>query len=797
MNLYKTRGKIMKGMAKKKIGLMVFFVLLGFILSGCGLDALEEEKAPVLNASDGAVVTYYSGEVTSSTVCYVCHPDDAQPAGLSPVFGDSAADGWLDGPHANNESIDQYHNHLDLSPDNVGFPDYGYFSDSTCATCHDKRGDGMTLAAFYAETGIDALGRVNRPIIGCEGCHGSSKDHSDIGAALVQHAAPGAEGCQPCHNDTFPDGHLKYHPEGDRIYEDYIASPHTRSINSHTYVRGSTTEVRGKCSKCHTDEGAKLYKDVSGGHDALGTLLDSAPALTNPNVVQCRTCHDAHNPDTLLKPATASNSAEYETCTNCHQTADSYHGENSGHSWTGSTPPTFPVGIGNFESDGIIYDTHFDDPNTPQRNPGPFQKPTYEDEGIEGYVMDTSNEHVCRDCHNVHSADNTINEQWAKSAHAGHILEEKEEAFSSISGSADPYGEALRILNGTAGYGIVNDETGAAWNHYPWKHGAMGSCQQCHTATGYKNLMTDPTSYIAANNVFTATGNQAELLYCWACHKDSAGGLRDTYTFKDTVTKQYSMPAGRIANVPDLSGSNLCVVCHSGRKSGEQIASFVYNASSIYDNTAFTSVYPHYLLAGGTLFKTIGYEFDGMSYGGWFAHDSIGADSNGPCVGCHMNHDEGHTFEAVEKSATGQITDITAFDQTCWNFGCHGPGIKSDIEDLREGYEAAAVALLEELKAAGFTYTGSRPYFAGDDWTVTYAAQDSTGKNNLGSAFNLYVVLHEPGAYAHNSRYARRLIFDSIDWLQDGSLDGELYQIAPVNLLSNSSAIGWLGRFRP
>jgi hypothetical protein len=809
-------------MANKNLGWMVFFGLLGFILSGCGLDALEEEDAPVLNAADGAVVSYGYADAASSTVCFVCHADAAQPAGLAPVFGDSAADGWLDGPHANDHSMDSHHNELDLAPDNVGFPDYGYFSDSTCATCHDRHGDGMTIAAFAAETGITTLGRENRPIVGCEGCHGSSKDHADIGASLVQYAAPGAEGCQPCHNDTFPDGHLKYHPEGDRIYEDYIASPHAHSANSHIV---ESDGLRQACSKCHTDEGAKKYRNTP--YFALFSLPNEDVTYSD---VQCRTCHDAHNPDTLLKSATASNSAEYETCTNCHMDQGMIHGVNSGHSWTGphADPGDPDAGIGNFDASEIIYDTHFDNPDTPDRNSrGQALGGTG---GIDGYVLDTSNDHVCRDCHNVHSADNTINEQWAKSAHGGHILDVKERAFLNTS-DADPdvaIQNAEKVINGTDFYGAVTSETGDAWVHYQWKD--MGNvldpdpsegrraCQQCHTSTGYKSYMTNPAIYNAlTDNVFTAISNQAELLYCWACHSDSAGGLRDKYKFSDTTS--YDEPAGRVASVPDLSGSNVCMACHSGRASGYEA---IKTSSVIFNDTSFKN--PHYLAAGGTVFKTTGYEYNGVSYTGWFQHDSIGSEENGPCVGCHMNHEEGHTFEAVEKdSVTHEITAVTAFEDTCSE--CHGGTIQGDIEVLREGYEAALDELEAALAAKDIIYAPAYPYFynaggyqagysgdcfknvakrnwkTGGTYTYSYSAGPparcsnvgpsiigtaGTGRNNMGAAFNLALLHHEPGAYVHNSQYARRLVFDSIDWIDNNILDGTIS-------ITNTTALGWLG----
>jgi len=35
-----------------------------------------------------------------------------------------------------------------------------------------------------------------------------------------------------------------------------------------------------------------------------------------------------------------------------------------------------------------------------------------------------------------------------------------------------------------------------------------------------------------------------------------------------------------------------------------------------------------------------------------------------------------------------------------------------------------------------------------------------------------YLSGEEEGAYAHNNNYAKLLIFDSIDWLDDGEFDG-------------------------
>jgi hypothetical protein len=784
------------------LGLVLLFV----IIIGCsGSSGGPEVPTESSNETPSESTTGFVGLIE----CYNCHADDANPAGLANVVGDSsvskaAGTGWLSGPHANNETIDAQHNHLDLSPDNVGFPDYGYGpglgTSPVCTTeCHDPRGDGTLLEDFYAKTGITAIGVVNRPVVGCESCHGPGGAH--FGTGPLVYNSPGPDRCEQCHNSDFD--HNKYHPEGDNIHEDYASSPHSHSINSHVYVRG-TTDVRGYCAACHTDEGAR---------GARGDLEDASN-------VQCRTCHDAHNPDELLVASSTNalnvtSSAEYNTCTTCHQVSDGMHGENNGHDWTGATPPSFTAGLGNFESSGIIYDTHFDNPDTPN---------------IEGYVLDSTSERVCRDCHNVHSSDNEINEQWAKSAHGGYILEIKELAFANVS-DPDPavaIENVMAILNGTDLYGAVTEYgtpfNAPAWAHADFRTYARGHCVRCHTSTGYRNL-ADGTSV-----EFTVTGEQKEMLYCWACHSYAGPGeLRDPGALADTA--QYSTPAARIAAVPDTEGSNVCMACHSGRKSGEGIKGA---ALDVINSTAFSSYYPHYTSAGGTLFRTIGFEYGSPDYDdvNYFMHDDIGTSSvsgtgdNGPCVGCHMEGDAGHTFEPVTHDGAGLINGITAFDATC--SVCHGSesGLVADISTtLKVGYANALDVLDAQLQAKGYHYNSARPYFynstyidgyveSGDctdnlpvlNWqsggTTTYIwnsgdedcdsdavvlvdGDNATGWNNMGAAFNFYVLHYEPGAYAHNSNYTKRLIFDSIDWLDNESLG------ASIDLSASPEAAEW------
>ena len=712
--------------------------------------------------------------------CFLCHADGS----IARFAGKDVVSKWLNGPHGNNESFDADHARIDLYPENDGVPYYGYFglgTDPGCTTvCHDQLGDGKLLEDFWAGEGVEYLGRVNRPVIGCESCHGPGNNHFGIGA--LQFPRPGPDRCGQCHNAEFD--HNSHHPEADNIYEDYLASPHAVSINDHNYEGDSDTDVRASCSKCHTDEGAKLYKDVSGGHDELVDELADEPPVQDATVVQCRTCHNPHNPFELLHEDLLDNadnvlqSAEYRTCSNCHQNtgsfglADAYHGENNGHSWSGGSPD-YTVGVPPFNAEEIMYDTHFDNPETPT--------------AIEGYNLGPltaagdfglASERVCRDCHNVHAADTTINNQWASSGHAGHIMHIKEEADAS---------DAQNILDAAV-------ESDSPFAHYDWDAKNREACQRCHTATGLKNFLTAQASqnddnpdndieYDPVNNDFShlegwernpdtddvTSSGQNELLYCWGCHANNSGELRDP----GPVTVDYSNAPH---TYPDLLGSNVCMACHTGRESGESIK----NSTDDFSDKGFLN--SHYLAAGGTVFTTTGYEFAGRNYTNsiYFLHDRVGLNDppqpgdNGPCVGCHMKTEESHLFLPVKKDAAGAITELTSFAQTCSD--CHTG--QEELLDLVNEYEEGVVAALEALQDvladSGYYFKPSHPYFFTDqdvavrDWTVGVS---SNGKNNMGAAFNYNLIYHDPGAHVHNLQYTRKLIYDSIDFMDDGNLN--------------------------
>ena len=355
--------------------------------------------------------------------------------------------------------------------------------------------------------------------------------------------------------------------------------------------------------------------------------------------------------------------------------------------------------------------------------------------------------------HNPSSTD--INKQWALSAHGGRIA------------AAIP-------------------DTATVWGHYNWDDNATRrDCQRCHTATGARNFLNNPTGYVAANNSFShlsawsATGGspQNELLYCWGCHSDVANGaLRNPGAITEVyVGSPTGSPTATVV-YPDAFNSNVCMGCHLGREVGDVIKVSTGN----FSNLSFIN--SHYLAAGGMVFGESGYEYAGQDYSKTFSgHASAGnTDGNGPCVTCHMTSSEPHKFEVVTKNAAGGITAVAT--TACGS--CHGNMNAAWLEERKETFQEALDALKQALLAKGIEFSPNYPYFYVAGTTTAFKNWDGVnvgtvaapitnqGKDVMGAAFNYNLLEHDPGAYTHNRSYALKLIADSIDFLADGLVDG-------------------------
>ena len=478
-----------------------------------------------------------------------------------------------------------------------------------------------------------------------------------------------------------------------------------------------------------------------------------------------------------LPPYAIKNPDSYGSCAKCH---------------------TSVGGFGISVYNGISMNTltnHFSTPTLAAYTSGKYQA---------RYV--TKNyEKSCRSCHNPHdtSSQMVILKQWARSG-KGNVA-------------------ALPWVN----YDFARDPSRSTSTPGATPANSFGAdCVRCHTATGHINFLTNMG--IAPVGGLSKTGGK-EVLACNVCHVDYSYTRRQVgavtaYYNKSTVSKmRIRIPV----TYPNVGESNLCLNCHVGRETGKIIKELADSALTInkvitpgiYDfkNASFEN--SHYLTAGATLFKTSGFEFDGSQYDNPldYTHDKIGVSApntgtSGPCITCHMKPGN-HTFMPVTKDSSGIITSLVN-SATCNNASCHNGSMSAArLEDEKELFNAAMDALKAMIQERlNIYFYNANPYFFTSSYVVNFVEDGScvnnlaaknwqtggtsaftgkksattrlwsctsviatpgtatTGPNNMGAAFNYNLLNHDYGAFAHNSMYVKRLIYDSISWLYDNAL---------------------------
>jgi hypothetical protein len=684
---------------------------------------------------------------------------------------------WLFSRHGNAEPEGSPH-----SPHRPG--------DSSCAECHNPLNDG-DLIEFAFNTH-----EKRRDVIGCESCHGGGSRHFGLGP--IEYPKPSPEICGSCHNRD--DGHAGTDKS---IFDKWLASRHAESLHG---------EDHNPCQRCHTNEGA-LASNVAGytgDKDVLGTSDDlgrRAPVAFPEEVVgpvACATCHDVHKAgelrtvwssegdnDYMWDPnENGSNNDQFDLCTSCHVL---YNDEGtlvgSGSVASGTAP---------FYHDTawyrIIGTTHYDQPTDTDRCNSRAESK------IEGYNIRWQDDNPCFDCHGHEFRtatrpyggdddrdDPTIWTQWSSSAHAAHIFELKLDAASEEAGGGDP-ADAPRSTDTVDAVMFAGAEgaVGEGWNHYNWDHPGRASCQRCHTATGLVNFLdadineeeydqdsNDFSHLIMWNQNDDGCGSpQNEVLYCWGCHTNAPDGdLRNpeelTLDFVYLDPDEIEGGDPDFVVLPDKGNANVCGACHSGRGNDTSIK------KAIIDDNRSTRFAGHHAPTAGSLYADVvhtGFEFTGQDYTpvSFFLHDDIETNGDspetgdGPCVGCHMDGTADHTFEAVEHDDDGNIESIN--NQELCN-SCHGSSMtpsvleeqKAEFEDTRDLFDAYV--------------TNDITNYLDLDVKANF---ETVPGNAYGAFQNSIYMDEEPCIYVHNRFYGKRLIFDSIDWLDNGVLNGTI-----------------------
>lgn len=568
------------------------------------------------------------------------------------------------------------------------------------------------------------------PLAGCGGGSDSNQLNGEVPANVANSAVKRAQACIECHRGSVSPGTGKF------IVDEYLASGHAAKNGA-------------ACPDCH------------------------APSTKHSQ--SCQRCHGGGSNDPAIE--VIKNPDEAGRCLICH----------------GKTATRAPMVAARFPSEASH--THF-----PNVDPSVLDAPAYlgsyrfTGTATAGYVT-AATTGKCRSCHNQHN--NKLIPQFAEWAGSGH-------------GNLNAYAFTYYDFKLWGTTGVPMAALTPQRTTYDGNPRNMGFCVRCHTSTGFVNYVT--SGFRNVSSWGNPNDPEKQVLYCSACHYSDANGRSYNYTVRapDAAKGFYNYstaPTGRIlmeVQYPNLNQSNNCMSCHVGWGSGPLVKQMWQNASangfsdffsaSSYPNNYGTNLNSHYFTAGATMFRTIGYHFAGRNYQdeSEYAHKLIGVGdfrgttTRGPCVMCHV-FPARMTLLPVKRTPavdmvtqTGTITEIVS--PVCSR--CHDDSFQpawtvARLNQVKEGFQAALDALSWQLQVKKGVYFTPQfyPYLfttldglnAGTEYSLAFT--DWGNIDTAGAAFNMNYLWHDFGAFAHNATYTKRLIYDSIDFLDDGQLN--------------------------
>lgn len=358
------------------------------------------------------------------------------------------------------------------------------------------------------------------------------------------------------------------------------------------------------------------------------------------------------------------------------------------------------------------------------------------------------------------------------------------------------------------------------------------NCIRCHTSNGFAAFVDSGFTMIDRN----PTGGLNAPLTCNGCHTSPEGDLRlQNFTTATHGAKGYKALWGystakisgqkvvTAIQLGDNKNSNICMPCHSQRASGQEIKD-VFATGAYKQYSAGSGIYPHAAQPAAIFYGKGGYEFtatngtgssNGFAYQDRARHQRIGnygtgtgynntGVTQGACVGCHMTSDKSHNLEVLSKDAvTGAYTQIVSTECAL----CHASEFTyQNVQAAKDDFNAAVKALGNVLVAKGLTLDGVNPLpertakdlSGGTKSNTAVDANNLTAQGKMGAWFNWYLFkTADPGAFAHNPSYARRLVMDSIDYLDDGVLNNSAaatiiaQNVSVLSAAENAAAINF------
>lgn len=303
------------------------------------------------------------------------------------------------------------------------------------------------------------------------------------------------------------------------------------------------------------------------------------------------------------------------------------------------------------------------------------------------------------------------------------------------------------------------DRTSESFVHWNDDGAVPENCATCHSGPGLMDFLGADGSMAGKIDAPAPTGSPID---CVACHNKAASELQ-----------QITFPSGEMITQADSSA--ICMVCHQGRTSGDTVNAAIAGTEDDAVNGDLGFLNIHYRAAAATLLGgTVrgGYQYEGKTYADRFAH----VPNFATCTTCHDPHTT-KTVAIDQCVACHQgVDDARAIRTTPGDLDGDGDaseGISGEIATLHEKLGAAIVLYASQVAGTEIVYDShAYPYFFNDlNGNGTPDANEAQYPNRyqswtprlLRAAYNYQFVAKDPGAYAHNPRYALQLVHDSLE----------------------------------
>jgi hypothetical protein len=424
----------------------------------------------------------------------------------------------------------------------------------------------------------------------------------------------------------------------------------------------------------------------------------------------------------------------------------------------------------------------------------------------------------CNGCHNPHDMTSllSVNRQWAQSGHAA----VNEDAFK----------EQIFIKNTTCNrchtatgfrYYMTNGQTAITIPQLGRYSSAKEviSCNACHTNYSWKRISTDPavTNFVNFSTPYAKFANVTKRIpgstnptpsigdskLCVPCHAGRTGArvgaainlaTPATAPFDSHYFPAAAVMYGKIAFIDFVPQATVlpavgAVAAAPGIQPTGAIAATTYGKSLITSEDLTGGVTSTHRKLGTTA-------INGDSHNpAFFVPGNL--DSGGPCVVCHMTG--GHTLAFDDKTFA---TDT--YNKVCIN--CHtserglplnaGNYMEAFVDENRvQMFDALALAVnllqqnydiginisddeaLESPQEVSFTRFSTGVPLTGANWTAYLATGPGAALTATqiymlkGALFNVIVSYKDAGSFLHARSLTRRVIYDAIDFLDDGIIN--------------------------